>query len=54
MLYGAYKKEIYLEVLISQTHSLSNVCNQEKLDQLKFKFIISPLCVDPMIDLTNV
>lgn len=54
MLYGASKTEIYLEIFISQTHSLSNIYNQEKLDQPKLKFIISPWCVDSMIDLTNV
>lgn len=52
--YDAYKIEICLEIFISQTHSLSNIYNQEKLDQPKLKFIISPWYVDSMIDLTNV
>ena len=46
-------KQIHLEILISQTHSLSNICNQGKLDQLKFKFILCPWCVDSVIDLNN-
>lgn len=54
MLYGAYKIEIHLETFISQTQSLSNICNWEKLDQPKFKFIINPCCVDSTTDLTNV
>lgn len=54
MLCGAYKIEIYLEIFISQPHTLSNICNQEKFDRPKFKFIISPWCVDSMIDLTTV
>lgn len=54
MLCGAYKTEIYLEIFISQPHTLYNICNQEKFDQPKFKFIISPGCVDSMIDLTTV
>lgn len=53
MLYDTYKIEIYLETFISQTQSLSNIRNQEKLDQPKFKLIISPCHVDSMIDLTK-
>lgn len=54
MLYGAYKIEIYLEIFISQPHTLFNICNQEKFDRPKFKFIISPWCVDSITDLTTV
>lgn len=54
MLYGAHKIEIYLEIFTCQTNSLSNICNQEELDQPKFKFILSPWGVNSLIDLTNV